>query len=526
MNRSFYRIELIIVLLYTIVLFSCSKGGVNELPKPEQLEPPIQEITEVLPLCVPVVDNSTVVGKAMFGYQGWFSHPDDINAPHKSLWHWGASALKTPPKATVEMYPDYREYCVDEKYRSAFTYPNGNMAPLYSAGNERTVLRHMKWLRDYHLDGVFLQRFLSEVTKNPQIKAMRDLTTRYIMKGCEEYGRIFAVMYDGTSNDADQLINDWKHLIDDIGITKSSRYLHQDGLPVVTIYGYIVKPELLPETLTKIMDFFTNCPEQKYRASVMLTLGDDWTDAKYSTFHESIKKAKIISNWAVGRYSDISKFEGTYLPQKFIKYKKWCDDNEKIYIPVIFPGFSWVNLKGEGYTPNQIKRLGGTFMWAQAYNYVIRGVQSLYFAMFDEVDEATCFYKTAEDASMSPKEGWWLNLDADGYKLPSDWYLRCASKATLALHDTKYQTKELGTPPLGGMSIVPKDGEGILLKFPDFPDCDDIYISIDNGENWSYNIKDKEGEYFIELPSGEYEVCVRQNDGGTIIPMGKILLGH
>lgn len=541
MKKKCFFVMQCIAFIFAFVT-SCSEKEVvssePEVPEnPDVEEPdvpdtptPTPDEGEVLPLNVEIVDNTTIIGKAMFGYQGWFSHPDDKNAPFKALWHWGAKAIQNPPKVTVEMYPDFREYCSDEKYRSGFKYSTGEMAPLYSAGNKRTVFRHMKWLRDYHLDGVFLQRFLSEVRTNKQIKDMRDLTTKYIMEGCEKYGRIFAIMYDGIHKpdvNVDELIKDWKHLIDDIGITKSSRYLHHDGLPVVTIYGYCVNKEQTAESLKQIMEFFTNCPEQKYRASVMLTLGNDWCDSKYAEFHESFKKAKIISHWSVGRYYNIDKYNSNYLREQFLPYKNWCDENDILFVPVIFPGFSWVNLKGENEIPNKIPRQGGTFMWEQAYKSILYGSKSLYFAMFDEVDEATCYYKIAENASMSPYEGWWLNLDADGYELPSDWYLRCASKATLALTNKKYLTPDLGIPPLGGVTIYPVENTtscGMKICYPDFEGDDYLSISVDNGKTWPYKILDNSKMFFIPLEPGVYEVYVRQGDDGESVPMGEINL--
>jgi len=54
-----------------------------------------------------------------------------------------------------------------------------------------------------------------------------------------------------------------------------------------------------------------------------------------------------------------------------------------------------------------------------------------YVAMFDEVDEGTAIFKLAENQTQTQVQ-WPSNnshhefvvMDADGYKLPSDWYLR------------------------------------------------------------------------------------------------------
>ena len=105
----------------------------------------------------------------------------------------------------------------------------------------------------------------------------------------------------------------------------------------------------------------------------------------------------------------------------------------KEYLPVIWPGFSWHNLF-PGSPSNQIKRLGGKFYWTQAYNAISSSSTMLYGAMFDEVNEGTAIYKIASNRSMAPIEASWVSLDADGYNLPSDWYLRLASYAKKMLN--------------------------------------------------------------------------------------------
>ena len=51
-------------------------------------------------------------------------------------------------------------------------------------------------------------------------------------------------------------------------------------------------------------------------------------------------------------------------------------------------------------------------------------------AMFDEVNEATANFKVAARRQDAPDQGYWLTLDADGFTLPSDWYLRLAGEIT------------------------------------------------------------------------------------------------
>jgi uncharacterized protein (TIGR03437 family) len=108
--------------------------------------------------------------------------------------------------------------------------------------------------------------------------------------------------------------------------------------------------------------------------------------------------------------------------------------NRQMYMPVIFPGFSWYNLN-RGAAQNQIPRSGGSFLWRQAYNARQAGAQMLKIAMFDEVNEATAMFKLAARQSDAPSQGYWLTLDADGFTLPSDWYLRLAGEITRVFHE-------------------------------------------------------------------------------------------
>ena len=54
--------------------------------------------------------------------------------------------------------------------------------------------------------------------------------------------------------------------------------------------------------------------------------------------------------------------------------------------------------------------------------------------MFDEVDEATAVFKVAARRQDAPDQGYWLTLDADGFNLPSDWYLRLAGEISRGFH--------------------------------------------------------------------------------------------
>ena len=50
-----------------------------------------------------------------------------------------------------------REMGEEEKIKTAYTYPSGETANVFSSGNRQTVHRHMKWVRDYNTDGALHQ---------------------------------------------------------------------------------------------------------------------------------------------------------------------------------------------------------------------------------------------------------------------------------------------------------------------------------------------------------------------------------
>lgn len=178
-------------------------------------------------LDVPVVDNSSLDGKVMFGYQGWFNHPDD--GAGLGWVHWGN--FYEPIRSTVDMYPDMREYGSDEKYNAHLTFPDGSMAPVFSSNNRNTAIRHMKWVRDYNLDGVFIQRFISGYDNKTQMSHK-----------------------DSVADRVEDMKNDWMHLVDDIGVTNSDRYLHHRGLPLVSLWGYSVRDDATPDQLAEMID--------------------------------------------------------------------------------------------------------------------------------------------------------------------------------------------------------------------------------------------------------------------------------
>jgi hypothetical protein len=379
------------------------------------------------------VDASTLNGKLMFGYQGWFACSNDTSPPSRWI-HWFRSQVPAATNATFDFWPDTSELEPDELFPTLMTLTNGQPARLYAAHRQKTVVRHFRWMYEAGLDGVFLQRFTSELGSR-ELFAWRNQVALNVRTGAEAYGRVFAIMYDISGQNSNTLVatvqNDWQHLTGTLRLTNSTRYLRHQGRPVVAIWGlgFTDRPGTPTEAQT-LLDFFrTNgCTVMGGVPTNWRTLdGDSKTDPAWAAVYRSFD---IISPWSVGRYSSDAGADN-FKTTKIVPDLAEARANGRDYLPVVWPGFSWKNLNNGPL--NQIPRRGGRFWWRQFYNAVSAGGTMVYGAMFDEVDEGTAMFKLVPTAGQLPAQGTFVPLNVDGESLPSDWYLRVAGEATRVL---------------------------------------------------------------------------------------------
>jgi len=377
---------------------------------------------------ISAVDPSTMDRKLLMGYQGWFAAPGDGSAIN-SWVHWFGANTPTAADAQFDFWPDMSELGADELFSTSMTYSNGTTAKLYSAYNQKTVVRHFKWMQDNNLDGVFFQRFLSDLSGNTL--ALRNQVATNVKVGAETYGRVFAIMYDisgyATNTLVSALTNDWLYLVNTQKVTNSPSYLRHKGKPVVAIWGFGFSGRLdSPQQAQQTIDWFhaAGCTVMGGLPTNWRTLnGDAQTNAAWANVFHSFD---VISPWTVGRYSNNSGAD-TYLSNYITTDLADCTSHGIDYLPVIFPGFSWTNLNSGPF--NQIPRNGGNFYWRQAYNAVQSGCSMIYGAMYDEVDEGTAMFKCVPTTAQLPAQGTFVSLNIDGYNLNSDWYLRLANQA-------------------------------------------------------------------------------------------------
>jgi hypothetical protein len=401
----------------------------------------------------PRVDATTLAHKLMFGYQGWFGCPDD--GSQLARWeHWfraGQSAGE--PALRVDMWPDLSELPDTDRCPTPLALPDGRPAPLYSAYRAAAVDMHFRWMQEYGVPGVFLQRFTTGLAHDA-VRDFRDTVARHVRNAAEANGRVFALMYDISGHRQETLVEDvkrdWIYLVDTLRITDSERYLRHNGRPLLAIWGFgFTDRAATPSQAAELIDFFKNNRDPRYRVTLFGGVPAGWRtltrdsgpDAAWAGVYRSFD---IISPWTVGRFRDdagVDRFyRDTVVPDLTEARAAGIE-----YMPVVFPGFSWRNMNRDA-APNQIPRRGGRFWWRQVEQALGVGTTMLYGAMFDEVDESTAMFKLATTAEEVPADASIVTLDADGEALPSDWYLQLSREAQLRLQ----RIEGLGTGVKGG----------------------------------------------------------------------------
>jgi hypothetical protein len=390
------------------------------------------------------VDPNTMTGKIMCGYQGWFTCPGDGSC--RGWFHWGSGVFE-PGKCTIDLWPDMSECTPNERYKTSFKFADGSPAYVFSSMNPKTVARHFEWMRDYGIDGVFVQRFVNQTT-SPQPLLHLNTVLSNCRRAANKYGRVYAVMYDLSGLQRGQMqlaIDDWKTLVDKMRLGKDKKdkaYLHHNGKPVVAVWGvgFAGRAYSLDEC-EKFIDLLKN--DNVYGGyTVMLGLPTYWqaltddstTDPK---LHTIVEKCDIVSPWTVGRMHNLADVNEFAFARIWKPDMKWCKDHHKDYMPVVYPGFSWANLKNNPGLLNSIPRLKGQFLWRQMIAAKQCGATMIYQAMFDEMDEGTAIFKCTNE----PPVGASKFLTYEG--LPSDYYLWLVGQGTKMIRGEIPVTNEI-----------------------------------------------------------------------------------
>jgi hypothetical protein len=365
------------------------------------------------------VDTGTLTGKVMCGYQGWFNVEGD--GAGRGFVHWSKKrGPLAPGNSKVDLWPDLEGFGAEERFATGFKHADGRVAEVFSSYKQATVLRHFQWMRDYGIDGAFVQRFITDL-RDPRALRHNNTVLANCREGANRFGRAYVVMYDlsglGT-NRIQEGIDDWTALRTRMKVTEDAAYLKHRGRPLVAVWG-IGFNDNRGYTLAeckRLVEFL-----KQDGCSVMLGVPTGWRELNRDSvndpaLHEVMQLADVVSPWTIGRYR--TPMEATRHGEKTLTPDiVWCAERKIDFLPVVFPGFSWFNMYGRQF--DSIPRLKGEFLWSQFVAAKRAGATMIYVAMFDEVDEGTAIFKCTNDVPVGENVKF---LTYDG--LPSDFYLK------------------------------------------------------------------------------------------------------
>lgn len=380
-------------------------------------------------------------GLVMAGYQGWFRAPGDGSRAT-------GYAFGDDSRSSIDMWPDVSEY--SKTYETPFKNSDGKRARFFSSVDSSTTDLHFKWMQQYGVDGVFMQRFF-DVARGGAKSKDANAILRNALIASAKYRRAIAVMYDlsglkANGEDCSAIIEDWKYLVDSIRVTSQSSgtYLHHNGKPMVVIWG-VGFPDrsynIRNIGLNRLIDFFQNDPQYGH-CTVMLGVPTFWRDLNADCLpdpylHELIRQSDMIMPWTVQRFSPLLHNDMDRYRDVMLADMQWCRKNHVEYVPCVYPGFSWHNLSVHAF-PDDIKpyasipRQGGRFYWQLLSTAIRSGAKMLYVAMFDEVNEGTAIFKVTDNPPKGKSVGF-VGLDGK----PSDTYLWLTGEAAQMLRGEK-----------------------------------------------------------------------------------------
>ncbi len=373
-------------------------------------------------------------GLVMAGYQGWFGAPRD------------GTMYPDENKIRIDMWPDVSEY--SQTYPTGLKHADGSVARFFQSKDPSTIDVHFRWMQEYGLDGVFMQRFFNrtKVGRDGTHGGIEVLEPAFV--AASKYKRAIAIMYDlsglrRSGEDCSSVIDDWKFLVDELKVTRqegTQTYLHHEGKPLVAIWGvgFPDRPyDIRNIGLARLIDFLHNDPVYG-GCAVMLGVPTFWRDLNADCvhdpyLHELIKQADIVLPWMVQRFTPLLHNDMDRYRDVILEDIKWCKANGIDYVPCVCPGFSWHNLSRFEF-PDDIKPVGsiprqsGRFYWQQMSTAIRSGAEMIYVAMFDEVNEGTAIFKCSDNPPVSDVAQF---VDMDGK--PSDHYLWLTGEAAKML---------------------------------------------------------------------------------------------
>ena len=383
-------------------------------------------------------------GLIMAGYQGWFHAPE----PSDPSWMGFATKPGKTPKdgeARFDLWPYTAEF--EKTYPTDYKFPDGTTAEFFSSTDPGTIDTHFRWMQEYGLDGVFMQRFIAS---SEQMLTHTQRVFGLSLEAAKKYGRAICLMYDLTGAIHGEILT---KLADDLKRHEETyhlsdpevcpTYLHHNGKPLVVIWG-IGFPDKMGDGKSSRLytyedtDAIIDCVKSM-GYSVMLGVPAYWRNfdgwdivpkvasiqrdpVPYirshqdsiskvrSALHSQIAKADIIMPWYVGRYNN-ERYNHEF-KQMVRDDIDWCSKHGILYAADAFPGYSWENSTHYG---DAIDRQHGEFYWNQLSFLVSAGAKAIYISMFDEINEGTAIFKLTTEAPDGEKSKFVTVEEPDKY---------------------------------------------------------------------------------------------------------------
>ena len=375
-----------------------------------------------------------VVGKLTVGYQGWFACIGD-GAPINAWWHWSQnnSQAPSPSNTNLKAWPDMTAY--SHGYQTSYSaLGNSGPATLFSSYDQQVLNTHCLWMQQNAIDTIALQRFDPNGSEGPT----RNAITAMLNTAAQSNGRKFYIMYDasGWTNMKTEMPADWTNVMSQY--TSSSAYAHQNGKPVVGIWGFGFNdtnhPWSAADCLSVVQWFESQGCYVMGGVPTYWRTGVNDSRAGYLSVYSAFN---MISPWMVGRIGSATDSNNFYTNVN-VGDQSYCNSNGIDYQPCVLPG----DLSAR-------QRVHGDFMWTQFYNMVRVGAQGIYISMFDEYGEGNQILNTAASSAAVPTGSGLLTLDEDGTACSADYYLRLTAdggkmlKGQIALTSTRPTAPEL-----------------------------------------------------------------------------------
>jgi hypothetical protein len=247
----------------------------------------------------------------MVGYQGWFGCPGDFE--NNASWRHWFHTRDAVDSLTVDQIPSLRGIADADLCMTNMKRPDGAPVKLFSSQNPRVVSQHFRWMQQHQIDGAAVQRFTVELA-DPALRRRMDNVLRNVRAAAEASGRLFYLTFDISGANADtveaDVRSDWRHVVNNLGITQSPNYLHDRGKPMLQLWGFGFEGR--PGAPDRVQALINDLKAGRDGLAAVTLIGGvptGWRtldqDAKPDQAWARVYRSfDVLSPWSVGRFAD------------------------------------------------------------------------------------------------------------------------------------------------------------------------------------------------------------------------------